>query len=93
MRHGRTDANQKEIVKALRDVPGCSVEVLCDVGGGVPDLLIGIRNRNFLLECKDGNKPPSKRKLTDDQIVWHRDWQGQKAVVKNIEEALDVIRL
>lgn len=45
MRHAaRTDRNQAEIVKALR-AAGCSVQCLHAVGGGVPDLLVGLRAR------------------------------------------------
>jgi hypothetical protein len=31
------------------------------VGRGVPDLLVGWRGTNLLLEVKDGNKPQSAR--------------------------------
>ena len=41
---------------------------------------------NILAEIKDGNKPPSKRKLTRAQKRWHSIWVGQKEVVKNINE-------
>ena len=34
---GRVDQNQKDIVEGLRSV-GASVEILSNVGGGVPDL-------------------------------------------------------
>ncbi len=87
----RTDANQPAIVKHLRQIPGVSVEILAAVGGGVPDLLVGYRGENYLLEVKDPAKIPSKRRLTDDQEVWHANWRGQAAVVMTFEDCVRVI--
>jgi len=44
-----------------------------------------------VLEVKDGNKPPSERKLTPDQVKWHESWRGQKAIVMSVEESLSVV--
>ena len=86
----KIDANQPEIVLALRQA-GASVQPLHGVGGGCPDILAGWQGQNFLIEIKDGSKPPSARKLTTDQVRWHDIWQGQKAIVTNIPEALEAI--
>ena len=83
----RVDANQAQIVDALRMV-GATVQLLHAVGKGCPDLLAGYRGVNYVLECKDSATPPSARKLTADQIEWHRDWRGQVAVVTDAREAL-----
>ena len=91
MRRGRIDDNQTEIVKALRKIPGCTVQSLADCGGGVPDLLIGYSGNNYLIECKDGSKPPSARKLTPAQIDWHNRWAGVVHIVTCHEDALEVI--
>lgn len=89
-RAASTDANQPEIVAALRRI-GCSVQILSAVGQGCPDLLVGCRGINLLIECKDGSKPPSKRKLTPDQVSWHSAWRGKVCVVENIEQAIQVV--
>ena len=89
MRH-RSDDNQAYIIDQLRQ-RGISVAVLSHVGNGVPDVLAGWKGVNYLLEIKDGNKVPSKRKLTPAQKKFHASWKGQKAVVENIEQALEVI--
>lgn len=89
-RAAKVDDNQDEIVTALRMV-GASVQPLHQVGQGCPDLLVGIRGKNILLEVKDGRKPPSSRGLTDAQLRWHMLWSGQKAIVNNVEEALQAI--
>ena len=89
-RAAKTDANQGEIVDALRAV-GASVQPLHAVGGGVTDLLVGFRGANYLIEVKDGRKPPSARKLTPDQERWHRDWRGQVSIAEWPEDALRII--
>jgi len=86
----KVDANQGEIVKALRDI-GCTVQSLAPVGGGVPDLLVGYHGVNYLLEVKDGSRPPSERGLTPHQEKFHASWRGQKTVVTSREEALAAV--
>jgi hypothetical protein len=86
-RAAKVDANQHEIVAALRKI-GASVQPLHSVGQGCPDLLVGWRGMNTVLEIKDGKKPPSARKLTDDQVIWHEEWRGQVAVVETVEQAI-----
>lgn len=86
----RTDANHQEIVAALRRV-GATVTDTSAVGRGFPDLTVGLGNRTYLLEIKDGSKPPSARQLTQEQKKWHMLWKGHKAVVCNVDEALAVV--
>ena len=89
-RASRTDANQAEIAKALRE-HGCSVLSIATIGDGCPDLLCGYQGRNYLLEVKDGSKPPSRRKVNDNQVEWHRTWRGQVAVVRCAGAALEAV--
>lgn len=86
----RTDANQTEIVNALRAV-GASVEILSGVGKGCPDILCGYKGHDYLLEVKDGRKSPSRRRLTPDEAVWHSSWRGWVRVVNSVDEALAAI--
>ena len=86
----RTDANQSEIVEALRTV-GCTVQPLHAVGQGVPDLLVGRSGVNILLELKDGSKRPSARKRTPAQLSWHDAWRGQVVTVSSVQEALEAV--
>lgn len=93
MRAAKIDANQNEIVEALRKI-GCSVQILSSVGKGCPDLVVGIGSGcglNLFVEIKDGNKPPSAQKLTSDQVKWHSEWKGSKVVVNSIESAIDAV--
>ena len=86
----RVDINQKEIVEVLRKL-GCSVAVTSMVGKGFPDIVVGRNGKNWLLEIKDGNQPPSKRSLTDYEFIFHENWKGQIAIVNNVEQAIEVI--
>ena len=91
-RAAKVDDNHAEIVSALRSV-GCGVLDLSAVGKGCPDLLVHPPTfpdcrMAFLMEIKDGNKPPSARKLTKHQIKFHAEWKGWIYTVTNVEEAL-----
>lgn len=87
----KIDANQEQVVLALRAV-GASVQTLAAVGKGVPDLLVGYQGKTLLLEVKDGRKPPSARKLTEDQLKWHGAWRGGPlAVVDGPDAALRML--
>lgn len=83
----RKDETQAEIVDAIRKA-GASVEVLEPARlGGLPDLLVGFRGRNVLIEAKadDGD-------LSIEQQVWHGCWRGEKPhVVRSAYEALIAI--
>ena len=80
-RRARVDANQAEIVEALRAL-GVSVQSLASVGDGCPDLLCGYRGRNILLEVK-----APKGDTTSDQWTWGARWRGQMAIVRSVEDA------
>ena len=77
---GRRDKNEREIIDALRGA-GASVQQLHAMG--VPDLLVGYRGVNILLEVKS-----DKGKLNGQQVDWHAKWQGAVSVVRSPEEAL-----
>ena len=79
----RIDANQKQIVKVLEQV-GCSVLSLADKGHGTPDLLVGFRGQNFLIEVKNGNG-----KLTEDQQKFFNLWKGQVMIVRDAEDVIN----
>ena len=86
-RAARVDENQAEIVAALRQI-GASVQSLASVGCGCPDLLIGLRGRNCLLEIKNPKQDASHRRLTPDEEGFLKCWRGQYAVVMTVEQAI-----
>lgn len=87
---GRQDANQPDIVSGLLYM-GATVQVLSAVGQGCPDLMIGWKGQNYLIEIKNPEKPKGDQRLTPDQIKWHGFWRGQKAVARTIEDAIAII--
>jgi len=87
-RAAKVDANQEQVVTALR-AAGATVQSLAAVGKGVPDLLVGFQGKTLLMDVKDGSKPPSARELTEDQLQWHGAWRGGPlSVVDGPEAAL-----
>ena len=78
----RVDANQPEIVAALRKA-GATVQYLNQQGDDCPDLLVGYRAQNFVIEVK---MPGGK--LKPGQRVWMEGWKGQACVAHSPEEAL-----
>lgn len=86
----RTDANQREIVAALRKC-GASVFILSEVGKGCPDLLIGLCGKNYLGEVKDGAKPPSGQRLTEKEQLFFDSWKGQVCILKSLEDVFHFI--
>lgn len=77
----KVDANQKEIVKALRDIPGVSVET------GHDDLLIGRDGKTYWVEIKESEKAclqPSQEKLLEN-------WNGHYMIAWNIDMILEEI--
>ena len=89
-RAAKVDANQAEIVAALRKA-GASVQPLHAVGKGCPDLLVGWEKRNYIFEVKDGTQPPNKQRLTPAESEWHTAWRGQVHIIRSVADALSVL--
>ena len=88
----RTDANQKQIVELVRMLPGASITSTHTIGKGFPDLVIGYKGINYLIELKDGSKPKSQKKLTPDEVEFHMKWNGQIAICENFEDILKILK-
>jgi Holliday junction resolvase len=90
MRAKRVDANQTEIVKALRKV-GALVAITSSLGNGFPDIVVGFRGRVYMIEIKDGRAPPSAQKLTEPEREFHSLWAGYVHVINSIDQALQLL--
>jgi len=92
MRHAaRIDANQEQIVAALRAM-GATVRIVTQ-GNGLPDLLVGFRGVTILMEVKDGQKVLSARKLTPAEQKFFDEWRGGiVAIVNSVDEAIDLLK-
>ena len=85
-RAAKRDGNEAEIIQVLQQV-GADVYKLNDKA--LPDLLVGFRGTNYLLEVK-----MPKGKLTQAQKAWwDKPYNGQRAIVHSVDEALDAIGL
>ena len=82
-RAARVDANQEQIVSALRGA-GAYVWII-----GLPvDLLVGYKNHTFLVEIKTN----SKKRLTKLQADFFENWSGSTlARIDSPEAALRMI--
>jgi hypothetical protein len=86
----RIDANQPEIVGALRGI-GASVLHTHQLKNCF-DLLVGYRGRTFLFEVKDPAQPESKRQLTKGEEEFRRTWRGTPYhIVHTIDEAIRIV--
>jgi hypothetical protein len=89
----KVDDNQAGIVAALRKL-GFWVWPTHALGNGAPDVIVcRPRDKAFVwLEIKDGRKPPSARKLTEDEENFHAKCPGPVYVVGSLDEALVVLK-
>lgn len=89
----KIDSNHGEIVRGLRSI-GARVQSLAAVGKGCPDLLIAFRGRWIVAEVKDGEKSPSRQRLTMAEQEWHEQFsiQAPVHVWSSLDEALAVVR-
>jgi hypothetical protein len=77
------DGTHTAIVQALRQA-GCSVLDLRSLGSGAPDLLVGFRGRDRLLEVKT-----ARGRLLEAQKDFALAWRGHEvSVVRSVDEAL-----
>lgn len=79
----KRDKTESSIIAALRD---CGATVAPISGAGVGDLIVGFRGQNFLIECKT-----KRGKLTEAQVKFRENWQGQYAVCRTDIQALEAI--
>lgn len=79
----KTDTTQKPIVEALRRC-GVFVFPLHTVGKGCPDLLLSVRGRWFVCECKTGKS----WKYTEAQRRFRRDAGAPVLVLTSARDAV-----
>ena len=89
-KRARVDSNHQAVVRAFEKC-GCAVVSLAQLGGGIPDLLVCIGRTAYLVEVKDGTRPPSERKLTPDQEKFHAGWRGTIFIVLDALQVLGLV--
>ena len=83
-RIARVDANQPDIVGALR-AAGARVQHLHVLGHGCPDILVAFRGRWYVAEIKAPHGT-----LTPDEVSWHEDFSihAEIYIWRTIRQAL-----
>jgi hypothetical protein len=80
-RAARTDANQHELVEALKKIGAKCFYIKEPV-----DLVVGFRGRSLLLEVKRPGKPTTKA-----QEEFFATWPGEAHLVYTIDEAISAV--
>ena len=90
-RAARTDANQTEIIKAFRRM-GAVVLPTHQLKNAF-DCLVAFQGRLYIVEIKDGNKPPSARKLTEGELLCKSKFESVGVKYNVVESIDDAIKL
>ena len=84
MRAAKVDANQPEIVKALRKL-GWYVLIISQLKNCC-DLMISKNGRTIAIEVKDGAKPKSTQKLSEGEKKFMSEWQGEYKIIASLDD-------
>ena len=79
----KVDANQPEIVKQLRKIPGVTVETQHD------DILVGYKGITYWFEIKVNEKSAIK----PSQKYLNENWTGHYQIVWDIKQIMEAIGL
>jgi hypothetical protein len=87
-RAAKIDANQPAIVKALRKIPGVTVQT------GMDDLLVGYKGFTYWFEIKEPEKVSKKTgeilesAIKPSQVKLRDTWTGHYSIVWSLEQIL-----
>ena len=87
-RAAKIDINQPEIVAAFRKL-GWSVLIISQLKNCC-DIIVAKGGETIAIEIKDGDKPPSARKLSEGEQKFKDTWLGRWELVESVG---DVIKL
>jgi hypothetical protein len=83
-RDARVDANQPEIVKALRRT-GWYVLIISQLKNCC-DLMISKAGRTIAIEIKDGTRAKSEQKLSPGETTFMNEWQGEYKIIASLDD-------
>jgi hypothetical protein len=87
----KVDSNHAEIIEAFRKL-GWSARSTATIGKGFPDAVVGKFGYTTLIEIKDGAKPQSKRRLTEDEEEFFKEWRGSLVLIESIQDVISFDR-
>lgn len=88
----KKDANHNQIVEEFIQL-GCCVHDCSSVGGGVPDLLVGLPDSYLCMyvEIKNPKTGYGRRGLNKNQKAFAANWTGGLMVVKDLGDVYTVV--
>lgn len=91
-RGGHKDKNHDQMVSVFEQM-GCSVLETHTMGGGFPDLVLGLIGQTILVEVKNPETGYGRKGLSESQRKMSDAWRGSKVnVVSTEDEAIDLIQ-
>jgi hypothetical protein len=87
----KVDDNHAEIIAAFLQL-GWSARSTAAIGKGFPDAAVGKFGHTYLIEIKDSSKPLSRRKLTEDEERFWREWRGSVIMIEGVADVIEFNR-
>lgn len=87
-RAAKVDANQPDIVRQFRKL-GWYVLIISQLKNCC-DIIVSKNGRTIAVEIKDGSKPPSQQKLSDGEIKFKNEWQGEYRLVNCAKDVIAI---
>jgi len=88
----KTDANQSEIVRDLRTIPGVTVRT------DVDDILVGFRGTTYWYEIKSNDAVNRKGEVYESckrpsQKKYAAEWKGHYRIVSSLQQILEELNI
>ena len=87
-RAAKVDDNQSEIVMLFRKL-GWTVLIISQLKNCC-DIIVSKNGRTIAIEIKDGAKPPSARKLSEGELRFKDNWQGEYQLVICSDDVINI---
>ena len=87
-RAARVDDNQAEIVAAFRKL-GWYVLIISQLKNCC-DIIVSKDGRTIAVEIKDGSKPKSAQKLSEGELKFKTEWQGEYQLITCIDDLTEL---
>lgn len=88
----KKDANHVELAKAFEKLGACVVDC-SGVGGGFPDLVVGLPSSPLvmLVEVKNPNTGYGRRGLNKHQLAFAAAWTGGIRIVRDLDGVVETV--
>ena len=90
-RAAKVDVNQPAIVAAFRRL-GWSVLIISQLKKCC-DIFVAKAGVTIAVERKDGDKPPSARKLSEGEQDFKDSWLGQWELIESVDDVIELDKL